>query len=243
MNKNSNFNKSQIYNIVEELRAGQLTVSELSDNMNEYEDLVSGTRQKLMEDTTNITDAIRQEIDQNVQFVMDQIDSIMKSSILIRKSSINKIHILRKLARGIKYSYKLDNDIHVIGPKLFKFHVVKYNLEDSSITIGPYKDNPSNPDEDDPTAKTFAFAISSDYEIGDTPGNYDYDLNYDGVNEDWEDWVQSMDEEIRKARRIRAHLDLVNKSMAHIEKSILTDIQHFNLFPLEDLDNTNEEMH
>jgi len=244
VNKNSNFNKSQIYNIIEELRAGQLTVAELTQNMKDYEDLISGTRQKLVEDETVISSAIRQEIDQNVKFIMNQIDAIMKSNILIRKSGVNKMHILRKLGRGIKYSYKLDNDIHVIGPKLFKFHVVKYNVDLNTISIGPYQANETDTQWSTmwPTSSSegiwiFTFADSGNF----TNGNDD--LNYDGFTEEWEDWVEQLDEEIRKARRVRAHLELVSKSMCVIEKSILTDVQHFDLFPLEDLDNTNANMH
>jgi len=245
VNKNSNFNKSQIYNIIEELRAGQLTVAELTQNMKDYEDLISGTRQKLVEDETVISSAIKQEIDQNVKFIMDQIDAIMKSNILIRKSGVNKMHILRKLGRGIKYSYKLDNDIHVIGPKLFKFHVVKYNVETNTISIGPYKASESDTQLDVGTGNEgdWVFTFSNSDVFDTSASDYNYDLNYDGVEEDWEDWVEQLDEEIRKARRVRAHLDLVNKSMCVIEKSILTDIQHFDLFPLEDLDNTNPNMH
>ena len=246
VNKNSNFNKSQIYNIIEELRAGQLTVSELTQNMKDYEDLISGTRQKLVEDETVVSSAIKQEIDQNVKFIMDQIDAIMKSNILIRKSGVNKMHILRKLGRGIKYSYKLDNDIHVIGPKLFKFHVIKYNVEKNTISIGPYNssEDDTQPNEggisDSEGNWIFTFADSGDFADS---NDQDYDINYDGANEDWEDWVEQLDEEIRKARRVRAHLELVSKSMCVIEKSILTDVQHFDLFPLEDLDNTNANMH
>jgi len=245
VNKNSNFNKSQIYNIIEELRAGQLTVAELTQNMKDYEDLISGTRQKLVEDETVISSAIKQEIDQNVKFIMDQIDAIMKSNILIRKSGVNKMHILRKLGRGIKYSYKLDNDIHVIGPKLFKFHVVKYNVDTNTISIGPYQSLESDTQLDTGTGNEgdWVFTFSNSDVFDTQESDFNYDLNYDGDEEQWEDWVEQLDEEIRKARRVRAHLELVSKSMCVIEKSILTDVQHFDLFPLEDLDNTNANMH
>ena len=135
MNKNSDFNIEQILDILSELNSGGLIISELQDNMQQYEELLSGTISELM-NIGSITKEIQGKIDKNVKYVMNEIDSVMNSSILLRKISTKKVDLLLKLARGIKYSYKLENNTHVMGPEFLKFDPVTTDVHNNIITIG-----------------------------------------------------------------------------------------------------------
>lgn len=135
MNTNSNFNIEQILDILSELSSGELIISELQDNMQQYEDLLAGTISELM-NIGSITKEIQGKIDKNVKYVMNATEAVMNSSILLRKISTKKVDLLLKLSRGIKYSYKLENNTHVMGPEFLKFDPVTTDITNNIITIG-----------------------------------------------------------------------------------------------------------
>ncbi len=115
VNKNTNFNIEQITDILAELESGKIIISELIENFDQYEELIESTRSELS-NIGSVTDEVREKIDKNVKFLMDQIDNIMNSTILLRKTSVKKIDLLIKLWKGIRYSYKFNNNVHVINP-------------------------------------------------------------------------------------------------------------------------------
>jgi hypothetical protein len=146
--KNKDFNIKQITDVLAELASGSNVIGELIDNMGQYEDLLATTKAEL-NNIGSVTKEIQIKINKNVKFVMNQIDSIMNSSILLRKISTKKVDLLVRLARGIKYSYKLNNDIHVMGPEALKFDSVTSDVANNILTVG---------------GKTFQFSTKDDYD-------------------------------------------------------------------------------
>lgn len=134
-NDNSDFNKENILPILTELHSGALVVLELQDTMQQYEELLASTISELMT-IGEISPEIQSKIDKNVQFVMNEIDSIMKCQVMMKNVSTKKVDLLTKLSMGTRFSYKLLNCIHVMGPEAFKFEAISTDIHNNIFTIG-----------------------------------------------------------------------------------------------------------
>ena len=194
-NKNRDFNIEQISDVYAELSSGNDVVNDLIDIIEKYEELLATTKTDIT-GTGAVTSDIQNKIDKNVKYVMNQIDSIMKAPIVLRKTTTKKMNILAKLSRGIKYSYKLANDMHVMGPVAMKFDLIEVDTTNNIITVGN---------------KTYQLSTKDDYNSGimeisdisdisdqfsddddELPNIDDDDLPEDGDHEDLEDLVDPL---------------------------------------------------
>ena len=147
MNKNHEFNIDQILTIYQELNYSENIINELIDTINQYNDLNLLLESEIIS-IGSIDNEISLKIEKNVNFVMDQLSSILEAKIFFKNIGTKKTQLLEKLSKGIKISYKLENNTLVIGSETFNIKSINLDVSNSSIII------------DD---KYFQFSFSDDY--------------------------------------------------------------------------------
>jgi len=135
MNRNADFNIEQILDTYAEILSGEDTVSRLNVLMDEYEVLLTTLRAEMM-NIGSVTPEIKEKLDKNVKYIMDQIYSILNSSITLRKVSSKREENLKKLAKGVKYAYRLTNNTHVMAPEFLRFDKVGMKYTDNTLVVG-----------------------------------------------------------------------------------------------------------
>jgi hypothetical protein len=222
MQNYKDFNINQIMPVLMELKQAKIVVEEIIQLLKNYNDFLS----KIIDIVTlskDITDEIKSDIDKNVLFVMNSIDSTIKKQNPIKKTGSKKETIFERFHRGITYKYKIKNNIISENPEHMKL---------GDFLVFPNHRNIQINNDD------YQFLDSTEYFMDDGISCYEFPMktNNTDISFNKTNAIKKIKLDIDKIFTIIMIVDIYLIKINTYISTIIDDIKIFDLFDIEHTD-------